>query len=134
MNNTRALVGTWFENVGPAQSAGAAYIFERTSNGWKLQQRIVEAHPRINDQLGTAVAFSGGEAVIGAPGRYHFKGAAYVYAESGGHWILRNKLTAPTLQREYLGASLATTAKIILTPAYGPKNPGHGGKAYAYTR
>ena len=134
VNNTRALVGTWFENVGPAQSAGAAYIFERTSNGWKLQQRIVEAHPRINDQLGTAVAFSGGEAVIGAPGRYHFKGAAYVYAESGGHWILRNKLTAPTLQREYLGASLATTAKIILTPAYGPKNPGHGGKAYAYTR
>ena len=62
--------------------AGSAYLYERTGNGWQERGKLRASNAAAGDQLGYAVAFHDGWAVVGAPfkrTRGSASGAAYVF-------------------------------------------------------
>jgi len=66
-----AIVGSPFQDsIGTGQAAGAAYIFERTANGWEEKQKLVPSFrsplPIGTDNFGWAVDIQGDLAVVGA--------------------------------------------------------------------
>ena len=73
---------------------GAAYIFVRSAGVWSLQQELTAADGSAGDGFGWPVSVSGDTALIGAPGKNGWQGAAYVYVRSGTAWTLQQELTA----------------------------------------
>ena len=80
-----AIIGTEREDA----LKGAAYIYERASNGiWNLAKRI-EGTSQNQGLFGSAVAISNGYAIIGAWGENNDAGAAYIYKRAcDGTWNL----------------------------------------------
>ncbi len=52
----------------PLIETGVAFVFERTSSGWQLQQTIEAARPTMMAGFGFSVALDGDDLAIGAPG------------------------------------------------------------------
>lgn len=75
------------------ENCGAAYVFERTTAGWKQAAYLKSSSPEAGDLLGTSVAISGSTIVAGARGR-RSEGAAYVFERSGTSWRQAALLTA----------------------------------------
>jgi FG-GAP repeat protein len=73
--------------------AGAAYVYARSKDRWRLQAALPDPAGRPNDNFGTSVAASGGTVLIGAPGTRDYDGTAYVYGRSGSKWRKRAALT-----------------------------------------
>src|SRR5689334_14282798 len=77
----------------PAQAVQAATIKPALTQ----QQKLTGLDGTASNRFGTAVAFSGNTAVIGAPGGNGIKdnqGSVYVFTRSGATWALQQKLTA----------------------------------------
>lgn len=77
----------------------AAYVFERAGSVWTEQAKLVTADGTRSDLFGSAVALSGGTAVVGAFERVSVQGAAFVFDVSGGGgpppgWCLPTKVKA----------------------------------------
>ncbi|MFC3192620.1 Ig-like domain-containing protein [Marinicella sediminis] len=87
ISGNRTLVGA-FGNDDDGISSGSAYGFYHNGDNW-VQSNLLLANdgtPRVNDQLGNAVALSAGTAVVGAykddaqeASSAHDSGAAYVF-------------------------------------------------------
>ncbi|HYD48604.1 MAG TPA: hypothetical protein VEB21_09660 [Terriglobales bacterium] len=91
-----AIVAALHDNEA-APDSGAAYVFVREGGVWTLQAKLMAADSFGYELIGTAVAVSGGTAVVGA--HYGFAagvvtGAAYVFRRSGTTWSEEQKLTA----------------------------------------
>jgi hypothetical protein len=86
-----ALIGAYGYN----SSQGAAYIFTRAGNSWTQQAKLLATDGATNDNFGGAVSLSanGGIAIIGAPSKESYKGAAYIFTGSSGTWTPQAKLT-----------------------------------------
>ncbi len=71
---------------------GAAYIFNKTSAGWKQTARLAAYDSAASDYFGGAVAISGDYAVVGCPNKTYngnvVQGRAYIYHRSGTSWLL----------------------------------------------
>ena len=80
---------------GVSTGAGAAYVYT-TGLTWTQQAKLAPADPASGDQFGEAVtvAGDGNTAVVGAPQKSTFTGAAYVFGRSGSTWTQAQKLTA----------------------------------------
>jgi serine/threonine protein kinase len=79
-----------------ASYAGAAFVYQRGPEGWRLEKRLEapEADADANHQFGGEVAIDSGRIAVGAnndadAGRQ--AGAVYVFEDEGG-WVLRTKL------------------------------------------
>ena len=92
------------ETPGP----GAAYVYVETGGVWSQQAELTPSDGVSWDEFGSAVAVSGGTAVVGAPCHpaptgwpcYHSPGpgAAYVFVGNGGTWGQQAELTLPQPQ------------------------------------
>ena len=80
-----ALVGAWQRDSG----RGAAYVFTRSGGIWSEEATLAPTEGDPYDMFGMSVALSGATAVIGADGRDSQRGAAYVFARTGGDWSRR---------------------------------------------
>ncbi len=82
-----ALVGTPFRT---SDGPGAAYVFERSGNGWAVTATLTAPDGPDNevDDFGKAVSLSsdGNTALIGADETNSGQGAAYVFKRSGNNW------------------------------------------------
>jgi hypothetical protein len=82
IDGDRFLVGRPFDD-GNADDAGAAYVYERRTNGsWRRTQTLVASDGDAGDRFGTSVSISGGRALFGAPfddENANDAGAAYVF-------------------------------------------------------
>ena len=76
-----------------ANFAGAAYVFVRSNGVWSQQAELLASDAAVNDFFGGSVAIFGSTLVVGAPG-HASTGAAYVFAQSNGHWTQKAELTA----------------------------------------
>ena len=77
--------------------AGAAYVFERTRDGWDRDTKIVAADGAPYDTFGVSVACDGTVLVVGAAqedDQGSNSGAAYVYRRSRSGWEQVEKLYA----------------------------------------
>jgi hypothetical protein len=90
-------VGAHFADLPGNSQAGSVYIFRRSGTTWAETQKLVPtAAVILGDHFGESVAFSGGKIAIGASGDdtpETAAGAVYVFAESGGTYVLQQKLT-----------------------------------------
>jgi hypothetical protein len=69
--------------------------FPGTAAGSSFQQaRLTAADGAASDQFGVALAIYGSTAVVGAPGKNSYAGAAHVFTSSHGTWTQRAELTA----------------------------------------
>ena len=62
-----------------SELTGAAYVFMRSGSLWSQQQKLTASDPAAGDRFGDSVGISGDTAVIGAPFKSGFVGAAYVF-------------------------------------------------------
>lgn len=103
------LVGAPGAPVWGTQS-GAAYIYERTADGWQLLEQLIPDDGVPFDGFGAGVAVSGEYALIGAPGRDDAgedSGTVYVFRRIAGDWRQIDRIDAPeSITPEGFGAVL----------------------------
>ncbi|HLN18373.1 MAG TPA: FG-GAP repeat protein [Acidimicrobiales bacterium] len=134
LSGTTLVVGAPHHQVGFDPLQGAAYVFTGGTS-WVQSAELTAADGEIGDTFGWSVAVSGGEIIVGAPGRNMgnggFEGAAYLFT-GGTSWVQTAELAAPDgAAGDEFGASVAISGT---TAAVGA--PGHAtfqGAAYVFT-
>jgi hypothetical protein len=94
-----AIVGADTADANSVVGAGKAYIFQlQADNTWAEQARLTASHTQENAGFGSAVALSGGWALVGAygarPDGLVESGSAYLFQQDGVRWVERRVLTA----------------------------------------
>ena len=93
-----ALIGARNKSFGDAYYTGAAYFFSDAAGSWSQQAEVADPNPNYTDDFGAAVALSGNQALIGAPGTsvdgQYWRGAAYIYGQGGDGWTEQAELSA----------------------------------------
>lgn len=122
-----------------ANSEGAAYVFERGSDGvWKQTQKLLSSAREGYNYFGTAVGVDGNTIVVSAPG--HSKdstekgenivgdaGAIFVFEKRGNNWRRTNKLVASDRQHAaVVGNSVAISGNYIIAGAKGQRTDVNG--------
>jgi hypothetical protein len=80
-----------------ARDAGAAYVFQRSGDGWLQVAKLTASDGAQDDEFGWGAAVSGDTIMVGAwahDGAGHNNGAVYVFREVGGTWQQVQKLVA----------------------------------------
>jgi hypothetical protein len=87
MSNNYAIVGAHYDDD-KGTDAGAAYIFERASNGnWTQKTKLLASDGATYDKFGVSVAISGNYAIVGADSKNNSIGAAYIFErDNNGNW------------------------------------------------
>jgi len=117
--------------------SGAAYIFEKKDDQWKLINKLIPDAAKTNDYSGYSVDISDKYAVIGAYKadiKGSNSGAAYVFEKINDRW-LQIKSLYPWAAKgyDYFGASVAIDGDYIVAGAYGDSKNGRlSGGAYVF--
>ncbi|MEZ4269614.1 MAG: hypothetical protein R3F39_24915 [Myxococcota bacterium] len=98
IDGDRVVAGAPQANVGGISDVGAAWVFARSGGTWAEEGKLTSAGGGPLDKLGSAVAISGGTALIGAP-LYGIQGASY-----GTAWFFEHQDDAWVRTRQYLVA------------------------------
>jgi hypothetical protein len=73
-----------------SQSPGAAYVFNRSPNGWRQAARLTASDGGSDDHFGFSVGISGDTIVVAAPlhtvGNNSQQGAAYIFVKPATGW------------------------------------------------
>ncbi len=131
--------------------AGAAYVFEKDSNGiWQQIAKLIALDRDAGDYFGAAVVISGNYIVIGAyeedddtagTSTLSNAGSAYIFKkDSSGNWVQNQKIVSADRDAEdYFAYSLAMDSTTLLIGAYQEDHDANGlnrrfsaGSAYIY--
>jgi hypothetical protein len=121
-------------SAGPAP-AGAAYVFTRSGSTWTQQQKLTASDGALGDYFGTSASLSadGLTAVIGAPGKSSYTGAAYVYTVSGGVWSQQTELAAAdAAPNDSFGTSVAVNSDGTTALVGASGKSGYTGAGYVF--
>ena len=136
-----ALIGADQKTItGAGLYAGAAYVFTRSGSTWSQQAELTASGEAAFDLFGSAVALSGGTALIGADQRpvngQASAGAVYVFTGSGATWSQQAELTASdAATNDTFGCAVALSGDTAVAGAY-DKAVGaaaNAGAAYVFT-
>ena len=100
---------------------------------WTEEQKLVPLGVAHSDTVfGDSVAADGATVVIGASGSLSSPGAAYVFVDSAGTWLLEQELLAPDgANGDWFGEDVAIEGNTVVVGA--PAHQGTGA-AYVFTR
>lgn len=136
-----AIAGAPYADPGGRSSAGAAYIFERTSTFWVQRAILIPSDSTAGDYFGGSVSISGDYAIIGArsahPDGVNNAGAAYIFVRSGANWYQQMKLVASDKSAyDFFGGSvsISLTHAIIGASSADPNGQSSAGAAYIFAR
>jgi hypothetical protein len=150
LTSNSILSGAYGENG----NQGAVFVYTLEGNHWAQKAEIADPPATANDYFGTALSVSKKKLVIGAPGTDGTKGAAYVYEEVNGGWVLKATLAAANgagcsstcsnspdfISGDYFGDAVAINGKTVVAGApyasYTPDGTPDGvgsGTAYVFT-
>lgn len=129
------LIGAFFdEHAGSA--SGSAYVFRRVFPGvWTEEAKLVGDDTDSQDRFGAAVDLRGDLALIGAPGRDFFAGAAYIFRRvSPGVWTQDAQLLGDAPGA--FGGAVALDGHQAVVGALGEDNAGGSstGAVYVFGR
>ena len=111
--DTALVTATGDDEAGSA--AGAAYIFERTPQGWVQTQKLFASDAGAGVSWGNSADLSGNRAIIGA----RLADAAYVLERTGGIWLEVAKLTASDgASFDWFGVSVSISGDTAIVGAY----------------
>jgi len=122
INHNYALIGAQQHNHNN-QITGAAYLYQRIGNSWRLSQQFMPNPGTDNDFFGCSVALSDQFVAIGAYGddtKGSMAGAVWIYNLSNYQWIEWGKLTADKgMAKDYFGNAIALSNNTLVVGAYG---------------
>ncbi|MDP6124561.1 MAG: FG-GAP repeat protein [Candidatus Latescibacteria bacterium] len=129
-------------SIGRHLSPGAAYIFERGSDGqWNQRQKLTQDDGAAHDEFGLSVSVSGDVVVVGAhwdDDKGKSSGSAYVFErDSSGRWRQQQKLTASNgTAHDSFGFSVSVSGDVAVIGAHhDDTNRGeNSGSAYVFVR
>ncbi len=126
----RVVVGAPRADLNGFDDTGAAYVFVRTADGFRLEARLTAADAAPRTGFGTSVALDGGRLIVGANGRIDEfgppLGAAYVFEHDDTHGWQQHARLQPAAYRDSLyGSEVALSAS---SAAVGAPNNGVDGK------
>ncbi len=127
VSGTTALVGARNH-----ASNGAAYVFAQSGGKWTQQAKLSASDGAAFDEFGSAVALSGGTALVGAYNNANL-GAAYAFVQSGTQWQQQAKLTnASGSPQDNFGSAVSVSGDMALI---GSPFRGYGtGAGYLFLR
>jgi hypothetical protein len=129
LNGDLAIIGAHLHDTAPASDEGAAYIYERDSNGTPLdplddiwnETLLLPADPVLGGFFGRSVAISGDRAIVGssfAQSGASQPGAVYVFERIGGVWTQVDKLIASDgNDADGFGISLSLDGDLLMVGA-----------------
>ncbi|MBL4898891.1 MAG: hypothetical protein JKX76_04475, partial [Colwellia sp.] len=133
INGDNIAVGAyWTDQKGT--SSGSVYAYKRGESGWEFGATLVPDELASYDYFGSSVAMSNDRIVVGA----HYAnsqgllntGAAYVYVQNSGVWVIEDILMATNLEANALfGTSVAISGERIVVGAIGD---GESGASYVF--
>ena len=135
LDDRYAVVSSSNDDVGGLATAGAAYVFERVSDGtWRQTARLVAPEPGRGDYFGRRVDISGDYIIVGADLADKGRGAAYIYhRQSGGTWKLQSRLQPEEAGRShFFGKDVAIDGGFAVVGM--PGEDKEKGAAYVYER
>ena len=123
-----AIVGALDYQVATGGNQGAAFIFVRSGATWTQQAELAAIDGATGDGFGSAVAVSGGTAIVGAPKHGvdggAGQGAAYVFVQSGTTWTQQAELTASDgAVGGSFGYSVSISGRTAIVGAFGYLRP-----------
>jgi len=129
LSGNTALVSAWYKN----NDTGAAYVFVRHGSRWTQQAKLTADDGIAEDYFGSAVALSGGTALVGAAGKNGNTGAAYVFVRNERAWTQQARLTiGEGKPGDTFGTSIALSGRTALVGAgFANRNTG---AAYVFVR
>jgi hypothetical protein len=117
-----AIVGSQFD---AGSSAGAAYIYQRsTNNNWGNEEKITAFDSSGDDFFGSSVSIDGDYAIVGAykddNENGNDSGSSYIYQRSTGNsWVFGQKLTASDgTVSDRFGFSVSISGDYAIAGAY----------------
>lgn len=122
-----------------AGNTGAAYVFEKTTLGWQLSEKLI-GDPTPGSFFGASVAIDGDRIVVGAHGDSNTDvaaGAAYVFVRTFTKWTSEGKLIgSENTAFDNFGISVAIKGDTIVCGAFGNSdlNQTEVGSAYVFRR
>lgn len=143
-SNATGIAGSQADNS--ANSAGAVYLFSRSSGSWVQQQYIKATNSEANDYFGWSIALSsdGNTLAVGAPGESSNataidgnqgdnsapqSGAVYLYTRNGSVWTPQSYIKASNSEAsDFFGWALALNADgtTLAVGAYGEDSNAKG--------
>ena len=110
-----AIIGAPRYTSGSFVNMGTAYVFEKTTVGWKQLERLAASDSASGDRFGCAVAISGDYAVAGSCTKTvngnKGQGKIYVYKRSGMKWLTDTSFIKTNgTMNDYFGWSVAVSA------------------------
>ncbi|WP_424101635.1 LamG-like jellyroll fold domain-containing protein [Moorena producens] len=142
INGNIAIVGAEGDDTG-GDKAGAAYIFERDSNGnWSETetQKLFASNPTKSSSFGNSVAISNNIAIVGANSEDSGglnAGSAYIFErDNSGTWTQTKQLLASEPKAsDYFGTSVSISGNIAIVGAPYEDTAGNSaGAAYIFER
>jgi hypothetical protein len=106
----RVVVGAPSDSTSP--EGGAAFLYERIGGVWTEVAELRASDFELGDAFGISVALDGDRVLVGARGTdvegHPSAGAAYVFEQQAGRWVLTAKLVSPAPETAArLGQSVA---------------------------
>jgi hypothetical protein len=129
ISGTTAIVGAQSH----ANGAGRAYVFTKTTTGWKQAKELKGSDTRAaGDNFGQSVAISGSTAIVGAPNHPSGAGRAYVFTKTATGWKQTGepKGSDTVAFADYFGVSVAVSGTTAIVGAWG--HASNAGRAYLF--
>jgi hypothetical protein len=110
--------------------AGRAYVFSKTTGGWKQIAELKGSDTVAGDNFGVAVAISGATIVVGASSHDSTSaGRAYVFTKTASGWKQVAELSSPGTSLAHISVAISGTTIVVgwnypNTPVSGPLLPG----------
>ncbi len=128
ISGTTAIVGAGDH----ADHAGRAYVFTKTSAGWKQAAELKGSDTAAGDYFGWSVAISGTTVVVGAYGHAKSAGRVYVFTKAPNTWKQVAELKcANSLAGDQFGSSVAISGPSMVVGA--TSRAAAAGRAYVFT-
>jgi len=89
------VVGDTGDSNSNGQSAGAAYVYEKSSSGWSFVQKLIAPNGTQFDNFSSSLAIAKNTIVVGAfnaNGIAFLSGSAYVFEYDGSQWVAQQTL------------------------------------------
>lgn len=129
---TAAVGAPFHDSRSAGGNSGAAYVFERSAQGWRQSARLTADDGAAEDQLGSAVSILGNALAVGARG--DGAGSVSIFERRNGDWTRTGQLSGEAAG-DQLGVSVAMMEGRLLIGARFNSAGGPGaGAAYLAVR
>ena len=124
------VIGAPAHDTDKGKDSGAAYVYVRDGDRWKLEAKLTPEVGEKSDQFGFGVDTNGNIVIIGAKGRSEralAAGAAYSFVRTDGRWEEKKKVLPDDLEQKInFGGSVAINGNTVVVASHNAGNDGPG--------